>query len=243
MNISKICSKCSTEKDLTEFYSTPQGRLGVQADCKECRRKSVRAYRKTARGREVRKKWEQSPSSKEKMKKYQKEYRMRPDVQNRTKEYRRRPDVREKCRRSLDRIKSLPEWKDRRHKYELKARYNMSLADYERLVQQQQSKCAICEQTLSKHRYFNVDHCHKTKVIRGLLCPDCNRGIGLFKDNPSCLRKAASYLETCYLVKEGAPDGKKSTQSICGLSDDAASAQMERSQVQALREEGEEGFA
>jgi len=47
----------------------------------------------------------------------------------------------------------------------------------------------------SKLQGFNVDHDHKTKKVRGLLCFGCNTGIGCLRDNPSRLRSAADYLE------------------------------------------------
>lgn len=41
---------------------------------------------------------------------------------------------------------------------------------------------------------LSVDHCHSRTHIRGLLCTDCNKGIGLLKDNPLLLRAAARYI-------------------------------------------------
>ena len=51
-------------------------------------------------------------------------------------------------------------------------------------------KCAICNSTED----LKIDHCHKTKKIRGLLCSRCNLGIGLFDDNPERLTQAAKYV-------------------------------------------------
>jgi len=39
-----------------------------------------------------------------------------------------------------------------------------------------------------------VDHCHKTGKVRGLLCNGCNKGLGLFRDNPDFLRRAVVWV-------------------------------------------------
>ncbi|MCP4994783.1 MAG: hypothetical protein GY934_13530 [Gammaproteobacteria bacterium] len=46
-----------------------------------------------------------------------------------------------------------------------------------------------------------VDHCHRTHAIRGLLCRTCNSGIGLLKDDPTIVAKAAAYLRKHYRDK------------------------------------------
>ena len=80
-----------------------------------------------------------------------------------------------------------------RRKTRLKYKYNLSLEDYNKLVEAQNNKCALC---LKEHtrRPLNVDHCHKTGKVRGLLCDKCNLGIGLFDDNPILLQKVKDYL-------------------------------------------------
>lgn len=76
------------------------------------------------------------------------------------------------------------------------------------LREEQGHVCKICgeEGFLMNRRVksaLNVDHCHKTGTIRGMLCHNCNRGLGLFQDNPELLRKAADYLEGATTIPEG----------------------------------------
>lgn len=70
----------------------------------------------------------------------------------------------------------------------------MILPKYEELKTLQNNVCAICKkEELGKD--LAVDHCHKTQKVRGLLCENCNRAIGLFKDDPVVCRAASDYLE------------------------------------------------
>jgi|SRR5882672_5089611 len=54
--------------------------------------------------------------------------------------------------------------------------------------------CAICGKPPGS-KALDIDHDHSTGVVRGLLCNNCNRGLGRLKDSPSLLREAALYLE------------------------------------------------
>jgi len=76
---------------------------------------------------------------------------------------------------------------------ELCKRFGITLEDYNNMLESQNHKCKICGGT-DEHQALSVDHCHTTGRIRGLLCNDCNRGIGMFKDNPSTLQSAIKYL-------------------------------------------------
>lgn len=73
-----------------------------------------------------------------------------------------------------------------------KALYGISREEYEQKYENQGGLCAICG---SAEAVLEVDHCHDTGAIRGLLCGFCNRGIGNFKDNACRLRNAAAYLD------------------------------------------------
>lgn len=75
--------------------------------------------------------------------------------------------------------------------------YGITILEYEKLLKNQKNKCAICSSkkaTPKANRNFFVDHCHKTGKVRGLLCINCNKGLGHFKDNKNALKNAIKYL-------------------------------------------------
>lgn len=76
----------------------------------------------------------------------------------------------------------------------LRRKYGISPEHYDKLLKSQGGRCAICV-SLPKRRKLDVDHCHKTGVVRGLLCWRCNTAIGKFQDDPNILEQAASYLK------------------------------------------------
>jgi hypothetical protein len=81
------------------------------------------------------------------------------------------PDLRDKCR-----VQS----------------YGLSLQDYRAMLERQGNICGICK---TPGKPLCVDHCHATGKVRGLLCRDCNLGLGNYKDNPVFTRAATAYLE------------------------------------------------
>lgn len=75
--------------------------------------------------------------------------------------------------------------KDYEEKYK-----NFSKRKKLKMLNEQAGKCKICNK---KHKLV-IDHCHTTDDVRGLLCNNCNTGLGLFKDSPSKLLNAAKYI-------------------------------------------------
>lgn len=75
--------------------------------------------------------------------------------------------------------------------------YGITVEDYDRMLAAQGGGCAICGGTdpQRNRKWFCVDHDHETGVVRGLLCMNCNDGLGRFADDPAQLRAAAAYLE------------------------------------------------
>jgi hypothetical protein len=75
--------------------------------------------------------------------------------------------------------------------YHLKHRYGIGADEFDRLVREQGGVCAICGKPDPDH----VDHSHDTGEVRGILCFNCNGGLGQFKDSTDALRDAACYLD------------------------------------------------
>ncbi len=80
-------------------------------------------------------------------------------------------------------------------------RFGITIKQYEQMLKNQDNKCAICKQEeircdyrYGKLRKLSVDHDHKTKKIRGLLCGDCNTAIGLLKEDIKLVKNAFEYM-------------------------------------------------
>jgi|DEB0MinimDraft_3_1074331.scaffolds.fasta_scaffold60946_3 hypothetical protein len=91
--------------------------------------------------------------------------------------------------------------KQKVRKSNIKTKYGITEEQFLRMLEEQDHKCAICEKDLivdimenSYETRPNIDHCHTTGKIRGMLCTQCNTGLGKFYDNPELLAKAIEYL-------------------------------------------------
>ena len=73
-------------------------------------------------------------------------------------------------------------------------KYGMTLDQYNSMLEEQDNTCPLCERTFSDLLPTNIDHCHDQGHVREILCQDCNKGLGWFRDNPESLRRAADYL-------------------------------------------------
>jgi hypothetical protein len=71
-------------------------------------------------------------------------------------------------------------------------RLGISVAEYDRLIEGSGGLCALCGESYGERP--NVDHCHKTGKVRGVLCSRCNTGIGLFAESPELFNAAVRYL-------------------------------------------------
>ena len=80
--------------------------------------------------------------------------------------------------------------------YDLLKKYGITIDQYMEIYREQKGLCKIC---FTPHPPFgrdglHVDHCHKKYKVRGLLCNNCNRGIGLFSEDAANLMRASEYV-------------------------------------------------
>jgi hypothetical protein len=74
--------------------------------------------------------------------------------------------------------------------------YGISSDEYWAIHRSQYGACAICERATGATKRLSVDHCHKTGVVRGLLCTTCNRHVlGHLRDDTDALQRAIDYLK------------------------------------------------
>ena len=102
------------------------------------------------------------------------------------------PEKRKKASKEWN-LRNPEKYKETKKRCAIKRKYNLTLEQYEELKTKQNNVCVICNksfQGITPH----VDHCHTTNKIRGLLCTQCNVGLGSFKDNIESLQNAIKYL-------------------------------------------------
>ena len=77
-------------------------------------------------------------------------------------------------------------------------KYNLKIFEYKMILQEQKNKCAICLidfDCKTRSTTPHVDHCHELNHVRGLLCANCNHGLGLFGDDLDSMENAVKYLK------------------------------------------------
>jgi hypothetical protein len=92
------------------------------------------------------------------------------------------------------------------HRAKLKNKFGLSFEKFQAMIDAQNNLCAICKKPEQQRRRLSVDHDHETDAIRGLLCMNCNAGLGNLRDSIELLEAAAEYLRS-YKVLENAMSG------------------------------------
>lgn len=74
-------------------------------------------------------------------------------------------------------------------------RYGLTIEAFEGMLSAQGYRCKVCNKDrLPTEREWQVDHCHKSGTVRGILCYNCNVGLGHFHDDKELLQAAINYL-------------------------------------------------
>jgi hypothetical protein len=177
-----ICNKCNIDKEIENFTIDGRRKSGYYPWCKPCKAKWTREYRQTRN-------WYVEVLTKLCPKcNIEKD---RSDFhRNRIQSDGLKPWCK-KC--DLDHKKKDYMSNNKRNSYLLR-KYNISLQEYENLLDKQNGVCAICKKKCQRG-YLSVDHNHKTNEVRALLCRYYNVAIGNMKEDPSLLRAAAKYIE------------------------------------------------
>ena len=199
----KSCSRCSQSKPIGEFHKSSEAKCGRASQCKKCdnarrtewyRKKSVELGKSpqiyTLLAKELRAiGMKQCPKCKEK-KKIESFYEYTDSGKRAsycivcTSEY----------QKTLPKNKPTEARRKQNRNNLLLRKYKVTLEDYERMLQEQDGKCAICEE-VNFDRSLAVDHDHVTGAVRQLLCSKCNIAIGFLRENPRIARNVATYLE------------------------------------------------
>jgi hypothetical protein len=170
MTSHKVCSRCGTEKLATyEFFDRrPANKDGLSGVCIECRKKRRRENYLRDKERENASSRSWYHNNKDKAKEYGKEYQQT-----------------ERAKHSA-------------YVRYMKRTYGLTEVEFQSMMDKQMGSCAICSTSLydvERDRRPSVDHCHETGTVRGLLCGNCNMGIGQFQDDPELVLSAYNYLK------------------------------------------------
>lgn len=189
----KVCTNCFIKKDLNLFSKNKLTKDGYKSRCKDCVNKYTREYYKNYKFNETNLINKQCFTCK-KIKSVENFYKRKNKI-----------GINSNCKKcdskyKKELIKNNPIKRKHQSKKDALKIYNLTIEKFLLLVKKQNNKCAICSNgETNKHKNgliknLSVDHCHKTGKIRGLLCGNCNRGLGMFKDEIYLLQKAKEYL-------------------------------------------------
>jgi len=126
--------------------------------------------------------------------KYMKEYNIKYAERRREKNSKRRSELHEQAK--IWRMNNPEKWKLITRRHMLKLKYGITIEKFDAIIKLQNGLCPICKLTLSEidSKNIHVDHDHKTNRVRGVLCTNCNSGLGHAKDNVDTLQNSIEYL-------------------------------------------------
>ena len=94
----------------------------------------------------------------------------------------------------INRANNIDEYRIKEKGYQIKKNYDITIEQYNNMLNAQNNKCAICHNKFKPFKDTHIDHNHITGKVRGLLCVKCNSGIGYLNDDINLLKEAINYL-------------------------------------------------
>ncbi len=162
----KTCKKCGLTKPYDDFYRCAGMKDGYRNDCRTCNLEAKHQ------------RYLNDPATAiARAKRWQQ---ANPERVNATQRARR----------------AKPEVKRRARADHLQRKFGMTIEQYDAMLEAQGGGCFICGRPPREDISLHVDHDHSTGKVRGILCFCCNNALADFQDDPSLLRKAASYVTT-----------------------------------------------
>jgi len=186
---------------LSNFCKNIKAPDGLQWWCKSCQKEhrqspeakqSEKERSKTTKRREALRKWRTTPAAIQR----RKELVNTPEYKAVAKKRREKLEIKQAIRER----QKTPHAKKQQRGGRLKkfwpgSNWQESLNNYDQLFAKQDGRCAICNKHQSElKKLLEVDHCHKTGKVRGLLCDLHNKALGLLQDQPLLLDNAKNYL-------------------------------------------------
>ena len=183
-NVTLICNNCNIEKAIKEFRKDQYNNTGYTTSCNQCNAVKQRKYRKDNQVSYNSKALDYYHKNKDRINAMR---RLRKNGVSTT---------------TFHKIKDLNSyyhrngWKKNKEKiWKERGILDMTYDRYEEMLCQQNNCCKICVKSTEIVGTLHVDHCHSTGKVRGLLCNNCNNGIGKLADSILLLQKAINYLQ------------------------------------------------
>ncbi len=191
-HLTKNCRDCGEEKPLDDFPPNESGRLGRASYCRPCINVRHDRYREAKRT-SPRTRHRNAEPPRARTVKWCPDCGQEKPVSDFGRNKSSRDGFTGYCRPCHNR--RVRDSRMRTHggsrSYHLKARYGITAAEYDAMVEAQGGVCAMCEERAPEH----VDHDHLTGRIRGVLCSCCNQALGNLRDSVDLARRAVDYLE------------------------------------------------
>ena len=183
----QICTKCNIEQSITEFRKDQHNSTGHHVHCRTCFNLFQKEYR--AKNRDVVNSYatnyyKENAERIKAMRKLRGQGKPTTEFHSKTKIF----DETSYYNRSG--------WKKRReNSWRQRGMVGMTYDLYEQMLIDQNNKCVICNLEHTDIKKLHVDHCHNTGKVRGLLCSNCNNGMGKLGDSIERLELVINYLK------------------------------------------------